>query len=176
MQNSARENQEDQGEVSSPPTVELESKQAENEEVGASVTAQGSVLKSKKRIRTQKDKAKNAANMRILRAKIKAKDPSISKKTAEREKNRNKRRWAQYNAVLANNQAKDKELERLRTENRSLEDRNKELEEQLARKELQNSEMEKTIEIYSTVPQHIVLAHWSLHLRERELHRLQQPS
>ena len=86
----------------------------------------------------------------------------------------------QYKAVLAGEQtkpdAKDEELERLKQRNGELEDRNKELEEQLAGKELQNCEIKKTIEIYSTVPQHIVLAYWSQHLRKRELDRLQQQS
>ena len=107
MQNSTSENQEDQGEVSSPPTVELESMQAENEEAEASAMAQGSVPKVKKRIRTQKEKEKDAARKKILRAKIKANDPSVPKKTAEREKKRNKRRWEQLSAILAGGQAKD---------------------------------------------------------------------
>ena len=61
MQNSTSENQEDQGEVSSPPTVEHEDKQAENEEVGATEMTQASVPVAKPRIRTQKEKEKEAA-------------------------------------------------------------------------------------------------------------------
>ena len=92
-------------------------------------------------------------------------------------KNRGKRRTAQYKAVLAGEQdkpdAKDKELDLLKERNKKLEDMIEELEQQLAGKELQNSEMEKTIEIYSTVPQHIVLAYWSLHLQKRVLNNQQ---
>ena len=114
MQNSTSGNQRSQGEVSSPPTVELESMQAENEEAEASATAQGSIPKPRKRIRTQKEKAANAERMRILRAKIKANDRSVPKKVAEREKNRGKKRMEQFKAFLNGDRAKDKELERLR--------------------------------------------------------------
>ena len=57
----------------------------------------------------------------------------------------------------------------------------KELKQQLARKELQNSElmektkeMETTLSVYQTVPKPIVLSHWSIHFHKRQLDRLQQ--
>ena len=61
MQNSSSDNQEARGEVSSPPTGQPEAKQAENEEVGATEMTQASVPKQGKRIRTQKEKEKEAA-------------------------------------------------------------------------------------------------------------------
>ena len=57
----------------------------------------------------------------------------------------------------------------------------KELKQQLARKELQNSElmektkeMETTLSVYQTVPQHIVLSHWRHDFHKRQLDSLQQ--
>ena len=116
MQNSSRGNQRTQGEVSSPPTVELEDKQTDGEGSGASAMAQGSILRLEKRIRTEKEKEKDAARKKMLRAKIRANDPSIPKKTVDREKNRRKKKMEQYYAVLDNDETKDKELERLRDE------------------------------------------------------------
>ena len=143
MQNSTSGNQRTQGGVSSPPTGELELKKNDGEGSKPTATTTASVSRQGKRIKTEKEKAAHAERMRILRAKIKANDPSVPKKTAEYDKNRGKKRMEQFKAFLNGDRAKDKELERLRQSN-------KELEQQLARKEVENCELKKKTEEMET--------------------------
>ena len=77
-----------------------------------------------------------------MRAKVKAGDPSVSKKTAETVKNRGKRKTVKYKAFYDSDRTKDEEIERLLQRNKELENKLTSSEESVKSLKLQLAEKE----------------------------------
>ena len=151
MKGTPQEKQDATKQVLSSQNEQFKIKKQENEEFESTAEVTASVPKQGKRIKTEKEKAKDAEAKRILRAKIKANDPTVPKKTVESMKKRNKKRTEQFNAILNDDRTKDKELEHLRQRIKELEDKLTKSEKTVKKQEVEISELKEKTEDIETL-------------------------